>query len=344
MIDDRRDPVLASPIVGILGCGVTGQAVGRVLRAQGLRVAWHDVAIGAAHQARRRLGGVVLDDRADLGVADAVVIAAPVPHAAIVHDLVAEGCDVVSISDDPLDIRELLHLHEYAVSHGVRVGVGAAVSPGLSGLLARFLADRLSQVDEIHVAMHGTAGPACARQHHDALGATAHGWHDGTWIDRPGGSGRELCWFPDPIGPADCYRAGLADPIVLHAALPEVERISARVSATRRDRLTARLPMLAPPHAEGDRGAVRVEVRGADPDGARVTHVAGAVGRVGDLAGAVAAMFAVAFTGAAPIARPAAGVHLAGEAGALSPWMLAAANAAGVSVNEFTGVARASTW
>ena len=40
------------------------------------------------------------------------------------------------------------------------------------------------------------------------------------------------------------------------------ERVTARVAASRRDRLTARLPMLRPPHPEGLIGAVRVEVRG----------------------------------------------------------------------------------
>lgn len=344
MTDGLGAATLDGPIVGILGCGVTGQAVGRVLRAYGVRVAWHDLAVGVADRARRRLGGVVVDDPADLGVSDAVVVTAPVPHAPLVHDLIAGRCDVVSVSDDPDDVRELLHLHEYARSHGVRLAVGAALSPGLTGVLARHLGDRLAQVDEIHVAMHGTAGPACARQHHDSLGATSHGWHDGDWIDRPGGSGRELCWFPDPIGPADCYRAGLADPITLHSAFPEVERISARVSATRRDRLTARLPMLSPPHAQGDRGGVRVEVRGADADGARVTHVLGTVGRVGDLGGTVAALFARAFTGSAPCDRPEPGVHVAGQSGPVSRWMMSAAVAAGVSVHEFTGVARASTW
>ena len=41
--------------------------------------------------------------------------------------------------------------------------------------------------------------------------------------------------------------------------------ISARRSARRRDRFTARLPMLSPPHQEGGIGALRVEVRGAPP-------------------------------------------------------------------------------
>ena len=41
-------------------------------------------------------------------------------------------------------------------------------------------------------------------------------WCDGQWVRRPGGSGRELVWFPEPIAGADCYRAALPDPILLH--------------------------------------------------------------------------------------------------------------------------------
>ena len=79
--------------------------------------------------------------------------------------------------------------------------------PGLSGLLVRHLADQLASSDEIHIAVHGTAGPACARQHHRAL-AGQRRWRlrDGDWVRRPAGSGRELCWFPEPVGAYDCYR------------------------------------------------------------------------------------------------------------------------------------------
>lgn len=325
------------PIIGIAGCGVAGQAVGRVLRTRRLRAAWYDVAVGSAERARRRFGGVVLDTVDELDVVDVVVVASPTPQLHTVAALVERGRDVVCMSDSPDDVRSLLALDARARHSGSRLVVGAALSPGLSGLIARHLADRLDQIDEIHVAAHGTGGPACARQHHDALGSTAVGWHDGEWIERPGGSGRELCWFPEPVGPADCYRAALADPLVLLQAFPEVERVSARVSATRRDRLTARLPMLSPPHAEGDRGAVRVEVRGALA-GARVTHVAGAVGRTGDLAGSIGALFAVAC--AEQRCEP--GVVVAGADAELSTWMLRGAIDAGVLLQEYTGVARAS--
>jgi hypothetical protein len=165
------------------------------------------------------------------------------------------------------------------------------MAPGLSGLLVRYLAQRLDDVSEAHVAFHGTGGPACARQHHRALSGLAVGWHDGEWWRRPAGSGRELCWFPEPIGGRDCYRAELADVELLHHVAPGLSRISARMSATRRDRLTAWLPMLSPPHREGGLGALRVEVRGAAA-GVRITHVAGVVERAGVVAGAVAATFA----------------------------------------------------
>ncbi|MDH5522294.1 MAG: hypothetical protein OEZ14_17370, partial [Acidimicrobiia bacterium] len=68
--------------------------------------------------------------------------------------------------------------------------------------------------------------------------------------------------FPEPIGARDCYRGALGSPILLHRTYPEAERLSARVSATRRDRLTSRLPMLRKPHQDGGPGAVRAEVRG----------------------------------------------------------------------------------
>jgi hypothetical protein len=203
------------------------------------------------------------------------------------------GHHVVCTGDDVEDIRELLQLDENARQEKQVLVVGAAACPGLSGLLIAELAPRVDTIDEIHVAFHGTGGPGCARQHHRALAGDAVGWHDGDWIDRPGGSGRELLWFPEPLGGKDCYRAELPEPLLLHRSFPEVSRISARMSATRRDRLTARLPMMSPPHAEGGVGGVRVEIRGS-LNGERRTEVAGVAERTGIIAGAVAASSAVA--------------------------------------------------
>lgn len=224
---------------------------------------------------------------------DLTVLAGPVgTHAPAAARSVRAGVPVVSVSDGVADVEGLLDLDPEARERGVTVAVGAGFAPGLTDVLAVHAAARLDAVDEIHVAKTGTGGPACARAHHSALGGTALDWRDGGWVRRPGGSGRELCWFPDPIGGLDCYRASLCDALLLVPAFPGVQRVTARMAGNRRDRLTARLPMLRPPHPEGGPGAVRVEVRGRRGAATDVV-VLGALDRPAVAAGAVAAVSAL---------------------------------------------------
>ena len=248
-------------------------------------------------------------DPAALTGGDVVLIAAGGPHAEFARAALDRSCDVVSTSDDLDDVRELLALDGDARERGRTVVVGAGFAPGLSCVLAKHAAGDMSTVDEIHVASVGTGGPACARQHHNALRAEALDWRDGEWVHRRAGSGRELCWFPDPVGGTDCYRAAAPDALLLEPAFPHVRRVTARVGATRRDRLTARLPMLRRPHPEGLMGAVRVEVRGSR-GAARDVRVLGVLDRPAMAAGAVAAVAAravaagqLARTGAAGLAE-----------------------------------------
>lgn len=225
--------------------------------------------------------------------ADVVVLASPTgTQLETARRLVAAGTAVVATTDGVEEVQGLLDLGPEAEARNVSMVVGASFSPGLTCLLARFAAARLETVDEIHVSRLGTGGPACARHHHQSLAGTAIDWRDGGWQRRAGGSGRELNWFPDPIGAADCYRAALPESLLLVPAFPGVGRVTARLAATRRDRLTARLPMLRPPHPEGGLGAVRVEVRGRSAEGIQV-EILGAMDRPGVAAGAVAALAAV---------------------------------------------------
>jgi hypothetical protein len=324
-----------APIVGLVGYGVCGRRIGTHLLRQATNVAIFDPAGPGSPR-----GAVTVAHAADLAVTDVVALCHPHPHAQLAAEYLAQGVSVVSMSADVDDVRTLVELDDRARRGGAALIVGAAMSPGLSGLLIDHLWRQLHVAEEIHVATHGTAGPACAVQHHDALGDTAIGWHDGAWIERTGGSGRELNWFPEPIGAKDCYRAALPDPFLIQRMFPTVSRISARVSGTRRDRLTARFPMLTPPHAAGDIGAVRVEVRGAAADGARVTVIAGASGPTGNLAAAVAGACIEACLGGA--VEP--GVHLVGGSTSDAPALLRRAVELGVQLQEFTGVPRSSAW
>ena len=213
-------------------------------------------------------------------------------HADRARELLERGVPVVSVADGVDEVRALLDLDDVARGRDVSLVVGAGFSPGLTCVLAAHAAAGLDHVDEVHIAKVGTGGPSCAQAHHRALAGDALDWRDGSWVTRRAGSGRELCWFPDPVGGADCYRAALPDALLLEPAFPGVERITARLGANRRDRITARLPMLRPPHPEGGPGGIRVEVRGRRGT-ARVVQVLGAMDRPAVAAGTVAAVAAV---------------------------------------------------
>src|SRR5205807_7957928 len=222
---------------------------------------------------------------------DVLILAAPMYQRPVVERALERGAHVVSTSDAVEDVKALLDLDAEARERRLHVVVGAAFSPGLACVLAAHAASRFDRVDEIHVAKAGTGGPACAHQLHRALGEPGSDWHDGAWVRRRGGSGRTLCWFPDPVQAVDCYRGGFPEPLLLTAAFPAVQRATARVGANRRDRLTARLPMLRRPHPEGGLGALRVEVRGRRGR-AHEEYVLGAVDRPAVAAGTVAALSA----------------------------------------------------
>lgn len=232
---------------------------------------------------------------------DAVVVASPRgTQVEAVATAISAGCPAVLVGDGLAETIDVLRLSEDAARAAVPVVVGSGFGPGFSCVLAAHGASWFESVDEIHVAKMGTGGPACALVHHRALSRRSYDWktrnrevlesgnETGNWVRRPGGSGRELVWFPDPVGPRDCYRAALPDPVLLHHAMPDVGLITARMAATRRDRLTAPLPMLSPPHMEGGVGAVRVEIRGLR-DGAQDVVVLGAVERPAAAAAKVAA-------------------------------------------------------
>lgn len=263
---------------------------------------------------------------------DVIVLASPAgTHTQLAAALFRAGSHVVSVSDDPDDVVDLLALDSEARELGRSIVVGAGFVPGLSCLLTRFTANRFDSVDTIGVYSAGTGGPACARQHHQALKSNGQDWRDGAWHLRRGGSGRDLAWFPEPFGARDCYRAALASPILLQQVYPEAARISARMAATRRDRLTSWLPMLRPPHEDGGPGAIRVEVRGRI--GVAVeTEIVGVIDHPSVAGATVAAVAAIeAGLGRAPVG-----------ASGLGSWpdakrFLAELRRRGVRVATFTG-------
>jgi len=284
--------------LAVLGAGAVGSRAARQLAStpgvDALTIADPDARLVGSVCAS--LGAMATPSSApevDLAGHDVVVLAGPGKHHRDQAERALEAnAHVVSCTDELAPARLLLALDDEARVRGRTVVVGAGFAPGLSDLLAAHAGSLFDDVHEIHVARAGTGGPACARAHHAALRGLALDWRDGAWVSRQGGSGRELAWFPDPVAGQDCYRASVPDALLFGPAFPGLLRATSRVAATRRDRLTAPLPMLRQPHPEGLVGAIRVEVRGRRGTSFE-TVVYGAVDRPGLAAGAVAAMVAV---------------------------------------------------
>lgn len=262
------------------------------------------------------------------------ILAQPGPHHPDSIALLDRGISVISVGDRMADVEAMTWESDRAERSNASLVLGAGMSPGLVSLIARHLTAQLATADEIHVAIHGTAGPACARQHHRALTGQAVAFDDGAFVTYRAGTGRELAWFPEPVGAYDCYRAEVPGPLVMHRTFPDAGRITARMSANRRDRLTSRLPMLTPPHREGGVGALRVEVRGADETGARVTLIAGIAEMVGTATAATACGYLDVFLRD----ELPAGLVLPGDDRVDTTALLRAIERRGVRLQEFTGV------
>lgn len=188
-------------------------------------------------------------------------------HAATVRFWRTRGVPVVSTTDDVDTVAGLLG------TPGGLVVLGAACSPGLSCLLARHAIGWYDSVSQIHVARYGSTGPSCHSMRGRMIRLDSHELRDGEWVVRGVGTGRELCLFPLPIGPVDCYRARGAEPLLLHHAFPQVRRITSRIAVGRWER-AAVLSKLPSMRRRDRRFAVSVEVRGA-LRGAEETSVLG---------------------------------------------------------------------
>ena len=323
-------------MIGIFGAGVVGARVADSLSIESqTSIVVYDSSQIVAQRLARRLSEInsliKATNRSELHRAKVVVLAGPLPHTPVAKEFLGRGLSIVSTSDDIADCLNLLSLSDLATENKATLIIGAASSPGMSGLLVRNLSKAFDSIDEVHIALHGTGGPACARQHHRALSGQSIGWHDGEWLRRPAGSGRELCWFPEPVGAYDCYRGELPDPLLIKRAFPELVRVTARVSATRRDRVFARLPMLIPPRAEGGMGGLRVEVRGTK-NGERVVDVVGVAERVGQVAGVVSGCVARSIS-VGEISQP--GAFVLGESSLPNEALLSRVMASGVQAHSF---------
>jgi hypothetical protein len=317
----------------LVGSGAVGRRAARQLaETDGVeRILIADKAAASAADAAEAMG-----DRAeavawspDRPLPDGVsVVASAIGGAAeraVFERAVEAGVPAAGCADESDTVRSLLDLDDAAREAGVALAAGCGLAPGLSDVLARHAADAVETVDEIHVARAGSAGPACRSAILRAGRGAALEWRDGAWTRHRAGTGRQLVWFPSPVGGLDCHRVGSGQPELLVDAFPTLSRASMRIASPLGPgrqapgmRLLGNIPMVSTAltggnaarrrDPEGDWGAVWVEVRGRRGRSEEIL-VYGAVDRMAFAAGAVLGVTALwlAGLGAAPVTTT--GVH-----------------------------------
>ena len=325
----------------LVGAGAVGRRTARTLvETDGIdRVLVADKDAARANQVAEALGeeAEAIEwspaDPLPPGVTAVAVAADAGVERTVVERALERRVPVACSSDDPDGVRGLLDLDDTAREAGVAVAAACGLAPGLSDVLARHAADALDSVTEVHVARAGWAGPAGAGMLHRSHRGVALEWRDGTWVRERAGSGRQMVWFPQPVGGLDCRRAASAQAQLLVGALPRLARVTMRAAPGPADGRRRR--QRRQPDSEGDWGAAWVEVRGRRGRAEEVL-VYGVVDRMAFAAGTVLGVAAgwLAGLGEAPVTQ--AGVH--GLGALLEPVpFLAELAARGVKAAAFEG-------
>jgi hypothetical protein len=279
------------------------------------------------------LGGTVravtdLSTKGMPATVDAVAAAVPAPVAVNwAARAIDAGVPVACCGDDGLDA---LHaLDGPARAAGVTVAVGCGLAPGLTDVLAQHAAAAFDDVDDVHVARAGTAGPASLAARRAMSRGGAREWHTDGWrvIRNPG---PELVWFPDPVGARECVTTGTGVELLVDA-FPRLQRATVRQAP-----VDSRSP-LTPMPADDPWGAARVELWGRRGN-RREPVVYGVVEHTSVAAGTVLAQASAALGGALPLLAPRPGVAGLGVL-VDAPAFLAELARRGVKAAVFEGVA-----
>lgn len=275
--------------IGVLGLGVVGQQLIALLANDS--VSTPVVVSGRVSRDRETLANLMLGqvpvldvsdgwDRVDV---DVIVLCSPDDrHVDEARAALAGGCHVVSLGDSGKTVTELLSLHDFAREVDRTVVVGASASPGAATMLAVHAAALFESVDEIDIAITGTAGPACIDRRAKANRTDSEEWRDGEWVECGPRSGPEIVFFPDPVGIIECARGDLSEAILLRRLAPEVDNISVKVAKEPLNQVPRSVRRGRKKQIEVEPGAQRVTVSGL-VDGITSTVVYGLVASTRDI-------------------------------------------------------------
>lgn len=138
----------------------------------------------------------------------------------------------VSACPDPDAFQALAALNAESEAAGVPLLAGAGWTPGLTALMARAAAARLSKAREVRVAWVvsslGDGGHEALAFSMGAISGHVAAFERGQWLRRSAGSGEEEVFFPDPVGWKEVRLAAGVEALSLPRLLEGVERVTVK--------------------------------------------------------------------------------------------------------------------
>jgi saccharopine dehydrogenase-like NADP-dependent oxidoreductase len=238
--------ILAAMRIAFLGAGAMGGAAARLAarrpdveplvldydRSRGERVV-EEIGRGEARQADVESGGL------ETALKDAEAVAACLPYRLnlrVMEAALAARCPYADLGGLYHVTLEQLQLDRRFRDAGVPAVLGIGMAPGITNLLARMGADRLSEVDSVDlfngsVERGGGFGvPYSAETILDEFTKPAMVYEDGQLKEVPAASGGVRFEFPEPIGEMEAVYTLHSEIATLPATIPGVRNVRWRLA------------------------------------------------------------------------------------------------------------------
>src|SRR6266446_4439635 len=124
-----------------------------------------------------------------------------------------------------------LELDESARRAGVTICLGSGATPGVTNLMARYAADQLDRVDEVHIAFASFRSIAPSPGLLDTVldefspGSRRFFWQEGEFVEVPAFSGAKQVRFAAPVGEIETYYVPHSETHTIHRFLGKSVRL-----------------------------------------------------------------------------------------------------------------------
>ncbi|HJZ67727.1 MAG TPA: saccharopine dehydrogenase NADP-binding domain-containing protein [Blastocatellia bacterium] len=124
-----------------------------------------------------------------------------------------------------------LQLDDLARDAGITACLGCGATPGVTNLMARYAADQLERVDEVHIAFASFRSIAPSPGLLDTVldefspGSQRFFWQEGQFIEVPAFSGAKFVRFSDPVGEIEVYYVPHSETHTIHRFIGKGVRV-----------------------------------------------------------------------------------------------------------------------